>query len=354
MKRRAPRQKNNGPSVPHAHSSNQCRAMVRVDGTGIRKKIQRDYEKARRDLDNSRRVLDQFLQRDQPQFTRWLNSHFGALLTELRELNQKLAADDAIVLLVENEVIFGGGSYARAYQRVMEPGKNPPSQNSGDAKDAKPDPFGAGAESEYFDDDEDLMEEFLNALHLKFGPGAGPRGNGGPRTGEPVESAAPTHATKRLKELYRAVVRRLHPDSRQEMTAQKTEWWHQAQAAYEAGDAEQLEVILTLCEISENGTIAHTSASLLQRITAQLKSSLREIKRQITQRRREPAWNFSNRTDHALMADQVRRELMGELLAMRRRWMDTQEIIAKWKAAAAKLKSPRRRKAQSQNPEFLF
>jgi hypothetical protein len=52
------------------------------------------------------------------------------------------------------------------------------------------------------------------------------------------------------------------------MTAQKTEWWHQAQAAYEAGDAEQLEVILTLCEIGESGTTAHTSASLLQRITA--------------------------------------------------------------------------------------
>jgi hypothetical protein len=79
-----------------------------------------------------------------------------------------------------DEVMFGGGSCARAYQRVMEPGENPPSQNSGHAKDAKPDPFGAGEESEYFDDDEDLMEEFLNALHGKLGPGAGPRGNGGP------------------------------------------------------------------------------------------------------------------------------------------------------------------------------
>jgi hypothetical protein len=138
------------------------------------------------------------------------------------------------------------------------------------------------------------------------------------------------------------------------MTAQKTEWWHQAQAAYEAGDAEQLEVILTLCEIGESGTTAHTSASLLQRITAQLKSSLREIKRQITQRRREPAWNFSNRTDHAAMADQVRRELTGEMMAMRRRWMDAQELITRWKAAAEKLKPSRRRKAPPPEPEFQF
>ena len=138
------------------------------------------------------------------------------------------------------------------------------------------------------------------------------------------------------------------------MTAQKTEWWHQAQGAYEAGDAEQLEVILTLCEIGETGSTAHTSASLLQRITAQLKSSLQEMKRQISQRRREPAWKFSERADHAVMAGQMRRELMGELMAMRRRWMDTQEVIAKWKAAAARLKPARGRKRPPEAPGFQF
>lgn len=163
-----------------------------------------------------------------------------------------------------------------------------------------------------------------------------------------------TQVSKRLKELYRAVVRRLHPDAHREMTAQKTEWWHQAQAAYEAGDAEQLEVILTLCEIGESGTTASTSASLLQRITAQLKSSLREIKRQLTQWRREPAWDFSNRTDHGVLADQVRRELTSELMAMRRRWQETQGMIAKWKSAAEKLKPTRRRKTPPPSPEFQF
>ena len=121
-----------------------------------------------------------------------------------------------------------------------------------------------------------------------------------------------------------------------------------------AGDEEQLEVILTLCEMGESGTMAHTSASLLQRITAQLRSPLREIKRQINRWRREPAWNFSKRTDHLALAEQVRRKLTGELMAMRRRWMETQEIIAQWKAAAERLKPRHRRKAQPPNPEFPF
>ena len=90
--------------MPHSPPVNHGLALVRVDGADIRKKIRKAYEKALRDLENSRRLLDRFHQTDQPQFTRWLNSNFGALLTELWEMNQKLAADDAIVILVQNKV----------------------------------------------------------------------------------------------------------------------------------------------------------------------------------------------------------------------------------------------------------
>jgi hypothetical protein len=354
MPRRVSRQKAHGHPGAHAPAGNHCRAMVRVDGSGIRKKIKKDYEKALRDLDNSRRLLDRFQQTDQPEFTRWLNSHFGALLTELRELDQKIAADETIIFMVRDEVLFGGGSHARAYKRVMEMRENPeppPPPPSGDEQGGDRNPFGAGPDWGNPDDQDDPLKALFEELFGQGGPGAGPWEQHGHKAGRHPQAAAPTHVAKRLKELYRAVVRRLHPDSQREMTAQKTEWWHQAQAAYEAGDAEQLEVILTLCEI---GSTAHTSASLLQRITAQLKSSLREIKRQLTQRRRDPAWNFSGRKDHAAMADRMGRELTDELKTMRRRWSDMQALIARWKAAAEKPKAPRRRKAQPQNLEFQF
>jgi hypothetical protein len=150
------------------------------------------------------------------------------------------------------------------------------------------------------------------------------------------------------------VVRRLHSDIQREMTAQKTEWWHQAQAAYEEGDVEQLGVILTLCEIGDNGTTAHTSASLLQRITAQLKNSLREIKRQLAGLRRDPAWNFSRRVDHNALAIQTRHALMDDLERMRYQCRTIQGMIERWKVAAERLKQLRRRKHHSQSMEFPF
>src|ERR1035441_4895961 len=71
MKRRAPKPQTSSHSAPHDYSANHCRAIVLVDGAGIRKKIKKDYEKALRDIDNSRRQLDRFHQTDLPQFTRW-------------------------------------------------------------------------------------------------------------------------------------------------------------------------------------------------------------------------------------------------------------------------------------------
>ena len=93
---------------------------------------------------------------------------------------------------------------------------------------------------------------------------------------------------------------------------------------------------------------------MLQRITPKLKSSLREIKRQIAARRKDPAWNFSRRSGHGMMADRMRRQLTDDLEGMREQRRRIQELIAGWKTAAERLKQPRRRKPRHRNPEFLF
>jgi len=355
MRRRAPKPPINGHAVAHPHPANHCRALVLADGAEIRRKIKKDYEKALRDLNNSRRQLDQFHQKDQPEFTRWLHSHFGALLTEIRELGQKIAADEAFIFLVEGEVMFGGASHARAYQRVMAARDQPePPPPTGGGGEPEAEQFGARPEfSDPEEDEDDPLNAFFDEVFGGFGPGARPQDRRGRPAGQQHASAAP-HAASRLKELYRALVRRLHPDSQREMTPQKTEWWHQAQTAYEAGDAEQLEVILTLCEIGDSGTTAHTSASLLQRITAQLKSSLRQFNRQLAKLRREPAWNFSRRADLELVAVRMRRDLTQELEQLREAWQETQELIASWKAAAERGRPTRRKKPRRQPQDMEF
>jgi hypothetical protein len=50
----------------------------------------------------------------------------------------------------------------------------------------------------------------------------------------------------------------------------------------------------------------------------------------------------------------VGRELVGELMAMRRRWMETQDLLARWKAAADRLKPLRPRKTRPRSPDCPF
>ncbi len=345
MKRRAPRSQRNSLPPKRSHSANDCRAIVAVDGTNLRKKIKKAYEKALRDLNVSRQQLDQFHQSDLPGFTRWLNSHFGALLTELRELSQKIALDEELIFEVKDEATFGAGSYAHAYKRVMEFRENP--EPAARPRDESSDP-----ESENRDGEKDPLEDFFNQVFGEMGPDPRPRGKNRPAAEPHISPGSTPHGTSRLKELYRSLVRRLHPDTQGEMTTQKAEWWHQAQTAYQAGDVDQLEVILTLCEIGDNGTTERTSASLLQRITAQLKSSLQGMNRQITRFRKDPAWNFSRRSDRDSLAIQMHRNLTSDLLMMRERWQLSQELIAGWQAAAARIDKRRSRKRPQ--ADFLF
>jgi hypothetical protein len=359
MRRAAPRRKSSSDSTPPGPAAGHCRALVLVDGTAIRKKIKQDYEKALRGLESARRELSRFQEADVPQFSRWLNSQFGASLTELRELSQKISANEDLIFQVENEVVFGAGSHARAYQRVMDFRENPPApapefdgnHHNGAGPEFGGNPFAGEAEA---------FAEFLNEAFGDFPPDDGTDGN----PFEPAfgaRAATPAANSVRVKDLYRKLVRLLHPDTQAEMTAQKTEWWHQAQAAYDAGDAEQLEVILTLCEIGASGTTATTTASLLHRITAQLKRTLREIKRQLRSHRKELAWNFSVRTDRETLAQRLRLEMTRDLKEMRRHWQETVDLINHWKADAARLQksAPQKRRReprnrQPQDMEFPF
>ena len=276
-----------------------CVALIAVDGAAIRAKINREYENARKEMEKLRSQLRRFQEKDQPAFKRWLHGKLGPLLTLCRELEQKIAAQEMLLFQVEETSFFSGISPKKAYERVMrekERTGRAPTEEEGEARTEKgrghkkkPGNTGRGGQDDSFGDQADDDFAFPWA--------------------EPPKVAPQTSA--RLKELYRTVVRKLHPDLQTEMTAQKAEWWHQAQAAYEKGDTDQLEIILFFCEREEPQTIRNTSLSILQRITRALRNSLRPLRSQLRQLQRDPAWNFAGKQAPELVA--LARDLKAQL-----------------------------------------
>jgi hypothetical protein len=315
-----------------------------IDGAPIRAKAKKDYEKALRELERSRQQINQFESTDRPKFHQWLSREFGALMTELRETHQALEAKRSLLFEVQTEAYRSGSSFGKAYERVMwrrehpEPEPDPSETSSRQSKKSKSGRSEGNIFEEIFGDILDAFEEAFEEAD-SFGPAS--NGNSTP----PQSSGC--------KELYRALARRLHPDARGELTNQQTEWWHQVQAAYQAGDVEQLRTILTLCEIDEHGITSKTSVSLLQRSTQQLKLSLRALKRQLSEFRREPAWGFGRLNNLALLRVRMERMLKDELSEVKQMLAEASEQFNAW-VSEKRGRSVRRRRHHSVNEQSDF
>jgi len=77
---------------------------------------------------------------------------------------------------------------------------------------------------------------------------------------EPASAKEPGMIDPRVKEIYRRLVRRLHPDLRADGDATVSSVWHEVQEAYAAGDVARMELLLALIDLS-NAPGASTTLS---------------------------------------------------------------------------------------------
>jgi hypothetical protein len=303
--------------------------VVVVDGKPLRKKAQRDYQKTVRDVEAAKAETERFHNEDKPLFSRWMASNFGALLTEIRDLQLKLFEAQNLVDEVQQEYHFGSHrSIASAYRQVLNRREHP--------EKAEPE--------EEIDAEE--AEEFSREFEEAFGKTAEEfweqLGQGARQKGAATRQAKTAKSGNRLKELYRTLARRLHPDKGHAVSAKEKEWWHQTQAAYEEGNIEQLEMIFTLLEVEDKGT-KEASVSTLQQLTAAFKKTLRTLKRQLTELRRDIAWNFSRRSDRSALFQQTRLSLQTDrdkILWLLHRY---EAQIGKWQALDRETSTSRKR-----------
>src|SRR5207247_9018481 len=91
---------------------------------------------------------------------------------------------------------------------------------------------------------------------------------------EPASATEPGTIDLRVKEIYRRLVRRLHPDLSADGDATVSSLWHEVQEAYAAGDVARMELLLSLSDLS-NAPGASTTLS-------HMRSALSELPRSVT------------------------------------------------------------------------
>lgn len=319
--------------------------LIPVDSARLRQEAKGEYDEVVRDLEKARLELDRFHQHDVPSFTRWISSTFGSLLTEIRETTQHLQEKQTLLYEIEREVMYTGISHDSAYERVMQRRQKQQEQSEKDLDEDDEEEKASKEEDDWFEfDDLNFEPDFENGSWGSKPSGKHP---GQERLSEPTVA--------RLKELYRAVVRRLHPDTQKELTPKKVELWHQAQAAYEARNIEQLEVILSLCEIEDAGSAEKASLWVMKKIIQQFRSSLRQVRHQIASCRLDPAWNFSKRKETADLAKTIKRRLTQDLRMIKDELGWIEEQLAAIAASAQKMRRrPVYARRRSKSPFDFF
>lgn len=315
------------------------RRIVPVKGSRVREQSVRECNKAMARLEEARAELRRFEQEDMPSFGRWLAATFGAMLTELRENGRLIQEHEILITDVEMEMAWSGHhNPRRAYAAVMKQRENsagndgPPEEDLEDEEDFEAfEDAAAGIPAEerreMFDDfvrsvggidPKQMGRAMYEQMYAQFEEEVfGEREQAsGSRRGEEKKSV-PVREEARLKQVYRILVRRLHPDLQADRDTAVAAIWHDVQEAYEAGNLNRLETLLALTEIECGTNGGQATVSQIRDALAELKRALAVIQRSIGAAKRDPAWGFSRNPYRGQIEKRIRREMEEDLAGQR-------------------------------------
>ena len=369
---------------------NTDRRIVLIDDAPLRKRAAAAFDRTMKDLETARAEWHRFETEDRPAYAQWLAATFGALMTEIRENTRKIAEQDDLISDVEMEVMWGSAespreAYATTIKRreKAESGEDPfdsdddpDSESSGEGDDEDDfDPFGnpeampsedefrtvfeAFIRDAFFLDPKDLSKKEYDEMFAKFQAdltGNTAQGTAPGPSGARPHPAAPGGA--RIKEIYRILVRRLHPDLRADSDAQVSALWHEVQEAYETSNLERLETLLALTEMRTGASGGNVMLSQMRAATEELRRALGAIRRSIQDVKRDHCWNFSRTQDRKHIEKRIRHEMQTHLGEQRRILSAQRQTLDDWSRPFTprkkKKKNPKKKKEADTHPDSIF
>jgi hypothetical protein len=343
---------------PAARPDSRSGYLVLIDQGPLREKATADCAKAMARLERARLGWHCFERKDKPAFIRWRAREFGALLSKAREIEVQIRDSQALVHEVEMEMRRGFQDAHSAYQRVMFRRANPSAApeegdevpREGDTASRRLSDFekealfhewvqrSLGTNPDKMDDDaySTTFEAFKAHMFRSPLEEARPRNSyrPSPKRHAAAESEEKgeeeTRTDARVKELYRILVRRLHPDLRADANAGVSALWHEVQEAYTASDVAQMEILLALSDIESNHVDHQTSVSQMRLLFVELERALRALEKRLIEAEGEDAWNFAQTGPTSDLRMRVERELDSDLAARTLRLEVLTNAIAAW------------------------
>jgi hypothetical protein len=332
--------------------------MVPVEQESLRATAAAECTDAKARLERARRQWHHFERKDKPAFVRWRAREFGALLSKAREVEDQIRDAQTLVHEVEMEMRRGFQDAHSAYQRVMFRRENPVIALEMDDAENPPEEQGAAGKLSDFEK-ETLFQEWVKRSlgthpdkmddeaysttfeafksHMFRGAPEEPRVRNVRRSVPQERAVAEEEGAEeeeakdaRVKALYRILVRRLHPDLRDDSSAGVSALWHEVQEAYAASDVPHLEILLALIDIEANTLGAQTSVGQMRAILMELERAARALEKSLLEAEGEDAWDFAQSGPNEDLQRRVGRQLESELAGRSMRLDVLTKTIAAW------------------------
>lgn len=355
MKRRRP--KSYGvPPLPHVRYSKD-RRIVLLDQQPLREEAGGEAKRIMREVNEHAEKLAEFDRTILPAFERWEAENLGSLLDEERRLNTKIGEMERLLEFADFEALFTGRDPYEIFQEAKrEFAGDTPRVSGNESEDSPPpDPEPEPDPDEGFDPEE---RDFRSYVRFVFGDDPDSIGKRKYQrlfedyrrwrekmgAGRPAARPDSKDIPSRVKEIYRILVRRLHPDTgRDRSNPQTRRLWDDLQEAYAAQDLERLEVLLAITDLHESGSAMRSTLFHLRQVARQLRTQLDGLKLRLLQARKSPAWTLWHAKNRPSAEKKLRAAVEKRVESAKIQLADLEAEVARWKEESDRKKARKRR-----------
>lgn len=323
--------------MPRVRYSKDLR-IVLLDQQPLREEAGGEAKRIMREVNEHAEMLAEFDRTIRPAFERWESENLGPLLDEERRLHAKIAELEHRINFADFESLFSGRD---PFEIFEESGREPDGAEAeaaaGDDEPPEPDPdegfdpeerdFRSYVRFIFGDDPDSLSKAKYQRLFQDYRHWRAKMGGSHSST-KPKSDDTPT----RVKEIYRILVRRLHPDTgRERSNPQTRKLWDDLQQAYATLDLERMEVLLAITDLHESGSAVRSTLYHLRQVALQLRGQLDGLKVRLRQARKSPAWTFWHAKNRTQAGEKIRATVLARVRLAKEELSSLEQEVERWK-----------------------
>ncbi|MFA6716443.1 MAG: J domain-containing protein, partial [Victivallaceae bacterium] len=301
-------------------SKTTCHALIPLDTAKIRKDLLKVYKRRKKVLEKIETQLEQYNEKDEPEFQKFIARRFGAEQTRLRELAEqislaqsryeklrymareegmsqgnycaylesKVSPETDFWAVLENEILEFQEEQRRMDEEFEQYCRECDEADGITEEDADYDDDECFSEEDEFEDD---FADFADDIEDMFGKGA--RSIFDRLFGDafPAKESRSRDDDKALKKLYRELCLRYHPDKIGEHDAKTRRLWFSIQEAYQLGDLSKLRAIHAGIEIESGNT--ELFCFEIDAMLGDIEWSIHMTRNQLRMKKSAPYWGFA-------------------------------------------------------------